>query len=223
MKIALFGYGKMGRLIDTLAQRKGHEVICINKKEELNKADVAIDFSAGEGVLSHLEACLAAKKPLVIGTTGWDHEMNKAREMVQEAKGSCFYSPNFSFGVYFFQKIVSYAGSLFQLHDHYDVCGIESHHAGKKDKPSGTALSLTHALQSQMPRAKGFAFSSIRCGHDPGNHTLIFDSPEDKMTLSHQAHSREGFALGALKAAEWLIGKQGFFSMDDMMQDFFKS
>ena len=225
MKIALFGYGKMGRLVETIAQKNGHASVCIfdrsfSNKAELENVDVAIDFSASDAVLDHLEACLAANKPLVIGTTGWDHQIGKAKERVSEANGSCFYSPNFSLGIYFFQKLVSYAGLLFQRLDQYDVCGIESHHAQKKDKPSGTAIALSHALKNQMPRVKDFAFTSIRCGHDPGNHTLIFDSQEDKITLSHQAHNREGFAFGALKAAEWLTNKKGFFTMDDMMKDF---
>lgn len=228
MKIALLGYGKMGQLVEQVAKNKGHQIVAIfsnqlgcvlNRKHDLAQADLAIDFSQATCVLPHLELCLKLGKPLVIGTTGWDEQLSIAQEMVKQFQGSCFYAPNFSIGVYLFQQIVAYAASLIQPFKDYDVSGVEYHHRQKLDTPSGTAKLLSQNLLKQMPRLHEFSFSTVRCGHIPGTHTLHFDSPADTLILTHEARNRQGFAHGAIVAAEWLLNKQGFFSIDEMMQD----
>jgi 4-hydroxy-tetrahydrodipicolinate reductase len=156
---------------------------------------------------------------VIIGTTGWEEHYSIAKEIIKQCKGSCLYAPNFSIGVYLFQQIVTYAASLMHPFKDYDVCGIEYHHRQKLDKPSGTAKALSQNLLQNMPRLHDFSFSSVRCGHIPGTHTLHFDSPVDTLILTHEARNRQGFAHGAIMAAEWLLNRQGFFSIDDMMQD----
>lgn len=227
MKIALLGYGKMGQLVEQLAHAKGHQIVVRfsrqlgtlqERKEELRQADLAIDFSQASFVLPHLEICLELEKPVVIGTTGWDEHLSVAEEMVNKTNGSCLYAPNFSIGVYLFQHIVNYAASLLQPFQDYDVAGIEYHHREKLDQPSGTAKTLSRNLLQHMPRIGEMHFSSIRCGHMPGTHTLHFDSQFDTLTLTHEARSRQGFAQGAIAAAEWILPRQGFFSIDEMMR-----
>lgn len=229
MKIALIGYGKMGQLIEELALIHGHIIVArfsrqlgtlSDRPEDLAQADVAIDFSQSSVVLNHLNICLSLGKPLVIGTTGWEEELPIAKRLVNQAKGSCLYAPNFSLGIYLFQQVISYASSLFQPFNEYDVSGIEHHHRQKLDQPSGTAKALSQKLLQNMPRITSFNFSSIRCGHMPGTHTLHFDSPADTLTFTHQARNRQGFAQGALIAAKWLLPRQGFFTIDEMMQDY---
>lgn len=228
MKIALLGYGKMGQLVEQVAQAKGHQVIAKfsrqigtlqDRQQDLAQADIVIDFSQAACVISHLEFCLALNKPLIIGTTGWEDQYFLAKKMVEAHKGSCLYAPNFSIGVYLFQKIIAYAALLMQSFEDYDVSGIEYHHRQKQDQPSGTAKALSQNLLQHMPRLQEFSFSSVRCGHIPGTHTLHFDSPVDTLVLTHEARNRQGFAHGAIMAAEWLLNQQGFFSIDDMMQD----
>ncbi len=229
MKIALIGYGKMGRLVDQLATAKGHHVIARfsqqlgvpdKRPQDISEADVAIDFSHPSSVLNHLNLCLSLKKPLIIGTTGWEEKLPIAKDLVKQAQGCCLYAPNFSIGFYLFQKIMGYAANLFQPFHEYDVSGIEYHHRQKIDKPSGTAKALSQHLLEQMPRLQSLDFSSVRCGSMPGTHTLHFDSPVDTLTFTHQARNRQGFAQGAVLAAEWLAKRQGFFSIDDMMHDY---
>lgn len=228
MKIALLGYGKMGQLVEQAAQARGHQIVerfsrekgsLKDRREALIATDLAIDFTEASCVLPHLELCLSLGKPLIIGTTGWEENHLTAQEMVRKAKGSCLYSPNFSLGIYLFQQIIAYAASLFQPFKDYDVGGIEYHHRQKLDSPSGTAKALTQNLIHHMPRAKDFQFTSVRCGHIPGTHTLQFEGPADSITLTHEARNRQGFAEGAVFAAEWLLGKTGFFSLTDMMKD----
>lgn len=231
MKIALIGYGKMGQLVEQKAQARGHLIVARfsrklgtlkERQKELSQADLVIDFSHASCVMENLKICLSLDKPLVIGTTGWEELHSKAQIMVQEAGGSCMHAPNFSLGVYLFQQIVAYTASLFQSFSNYDVSGIEYHHRQKLDQPSGTAKALSQNLLQHMPRIKDFNFSSIRCGHIPGTHTLHFDSLDDTLTLTHQARNREGFAQGAIFAAEWLSSKKGFFTINDMMNDYCK-
>lgn len=228
MKIALIGYGKMGRLVEQTADAKGHQIVARFSRElgtpqerwqDLVKTDLVIDFSQAPLVIDHLKLCLSLNKPLVIGTTGWEEHQEKAQQMVEQANGSCLHAPNFSVGIYLFQRVVSYAASLFEPFHDYDASGVEYHHREKLDKPSGTAKALTENLLHHMRRLQNFEFSSIRCGHIPGTHTLHFDSAVDTVTLTHQARNREGFADGALMAAEWLFSRKGFFTIDDMMRD----
>lgn len=226
MKIALIGYGKMGRLIAQLAPHRGHEIIAIvsrstkdtdSQLNHLHEADILIDFSHPEAVLNHLHQSIALKKPLVIGTTGWDNQLALVKELVASSSIGCLYAPNFSIGVHLFKKIVSYATQLIAPFAEYDLSGIEYHHKQKLDAPSGTAKALSSTIMEHLPHLKDFQFSSVRCGHIPGTHTLHLDSPVDTITLTHQARNREGFAHGALTAAEWLKNKKGFFTLDDLI------
>lgn len=228
MKIAVIGYGKMGQLVEQIASNREHQVIARfsrhlgilqDRKQDLIQADLAIDFSHASCVIQHLQLCLSLNKPLVIGTTGWEEHYANAQEMVNRAHGSCLYAPNFSIGVYLFQEILAYAANLFQSFSDYDISGVEYHHRHKTDKPSGTAKALSQVLLKYMPRIQNFNFSSVRCGHMPGTHTLYFDSPVDTLILEHQARNRLGFAQGAVLAAEWLLSRKGFFTLTDMLQE----
>lgn len=231
MKIVLFGYGKMGQLVEQQAKERGHQIVdrfsrqfgtCEQKTQELVNADLAIDFSHPSAVLNHLNICLSLNIPIVIGTTGWDEYYMTAQHLVQQAKGSCLYSPNFSIGFFLFQQAIIYAASLFQQFSDYDVSGIEYHHKHKIDQPSGTAKSLKNEILNHMPRLTSFDFTSVRCGYIPGTHTLNFDGPADTLSFTHQARNRQGFAHGALLASEWLHGKKGFYTFKDMMEDYGK-
>lgn len=224
MKIALFGHGKMGQLVEKMAQKNGHQICAIVTRQskivpQISKADLAIDFSHHSCVFDNLSACLSLKKPIVIGTTGWEEQLPEAKKLVAKEKGSCLYAPNFSIGIFLFRQILRCAAKLFQPFEEYDVCGIESHHKEKKDSPSGTAKAISQDLQTHLPRLGSFNFASVRCGHIPGTHAIHFDSPSDTLSLTHEARNREAFAHGALMAAEWLRNKHGFFSFEEMMDD----
>ena len=226
MKIALFGYGKMGQLVEQVARAQGHQFAaifsrssCLPCEKKLSEADVAIDFSVGACVLEHLSLCLSRGKPLVIGTTGWEDQIAEARHLVLKNDGSCLHAPNFSIGVYLYRQVVKYAASLFHHFPEYDVCGIESHHKHKLDHPSGTAKAIRKDLLSHMPRLQSFDFTSIRCGHIPGTHSVHFEGAADSISFTHEARGRHSFAEGAVMAASWLLNRKGFYSFDEMMQD----
>lgn len=207
----------MAKKHHTIVARFSQQLAPIEKrKEELEQADIAIDFSHPHAVIKNLSICLSMGKPIVIGTTDWEKDLPRVKEMVAKANGSCLYAPNFSIGIFLFKQIVSYAASLIEHFDEYDPSAIEYHHSKKVDSPSGTAKHLEKILLEHMPRVTDFHFSSVRSGHYPGTHTLKFDSPEDTIILSHEARNRNGFAKGALLAAEWLLGKHGFFTLEDV-------
>ena len=224
MKIALLGYGKMGHLIEKLAPARGHQIVaCISSShdniEKLAEADLAIDFSHPHAVLKHVQLCCDYQKPLVIGTTGWEKDLEEAQKLVQEASIGCLTASNFSIGVHLFQMVLKQAAALFETQPLYDVAAIEYHHRQKVDCPSGTALMLTETIKQQMPSHSSLEFASVRCGHIPGTHEICFDSSADTITLTHQARNREGFAQGALLAAEWLLSKRSFFTLNDFLND----
>lgn len=226
MKIALIGTGKMGQMIEKIiAETHQHQITAkFNKTTpftletaKLAAADVYIDFSQSDCVLKHIEICAELRKPIVIGTTGWDAQLTEAKKLIDKHQIGCFYAPNFSIGVTLFSEIVAHAAVLLNSFDEYDVGGVEWHHRHKADAPSGTAKALTKVLLDNMSRSAAPQFTSVRCGSIPGTHTIEFDSPVDSITLTHTARSREGFARGAVRAAEWLQGKQGFFTMKDLI------
>lgn len=226
MKLALLGYGKMGRMIEQLAIDQGHQVVGIFSRTSsslspdasgFQQADVCLDFSHPACLRYHVQLCSQFNKPLVIGTTGWEEHKEWVIHHVKQSKMGCFYAPNFSIGMQLFIRLVTYAAQLVDLVPDYDISGIEYHHRQKVDAPSGTAKALTQQLLSNIKRLKQLDFASVRCGSIPGIHTICFDSPVDTITLTHQARSREGLASGALTAAEWLIGKQGFFTLEDLL------
>lgn len=218
MKIALLGYGKMGKKVEEMAHLKGHEVVCRILRDRIDsygieQADVCIDFSHSDVVMDHLAIALDKGKNIVIGTTGWETQQEKAKQLAHERGIGVFYAPNFSLGVHLFLKVVEYAAGLMAPFKEYHAAGMEWHHKQKKDAPSGTALEMKRRVEEQLKAP--FEIASSRVGSVPGKHLILFDSPFDTMTLCHEARHREGFAKGAIEAAEWLQGKQGFYTLDD--------
>ncbi|MEP7039314.1 MAG: dihydrodipicolinate reductase C-terminal domain-containing protein [Acidobacteriota bacterium] len=228
MKIALIGYGAMGKLIETLAENKNHEIAVIiddsdanlsadGLSEKLKDVDVAIDFSVAEAVRRNVEACLAARIPLVEGTTGWNNEKENIKKLVEENDGAFVFGANFSIGVNLFYRIAGFASELFAKFEDYEAFIEEQHHSHKKDAPSGTALKLKEIVAGNIE--KDFSISSTRAGHIPGTHRVGFDGNADQILLEHFARSREGFASGAILAAEWILGKKGFYEFTDVMDE----
>jgi 4-hydroxy-tetrahydrodipicolinate reductase len=236
MKIALLGYGKMGRTIERLALHQGHEIVLKiagdNAQdltpEALQKADVAIDFSQPETAFSNIQFCLKNQLPVVSGTTGWLKDMDQARQFCEEQGGAFFYAANFSIGVNLFFALNRHLAELMEPWSDYDPGVTETHHRHKLDYPSGTGLviaeDIVEGLSRKLKWVEGPAgslselgLSSQRFGQVPGTHEVNYDSAEDTITIRHTARSRDGFAKGAILAAQWLIGKKGYFGMEDML------
>ena len=217
--LGIVGYGKMGRMIDQLAPEYGFTVsarIDIDRNESLVGVDAAVEFSTPAAVLGNIEKLASLRIPAVIGTTGWQEHLAAAKAIVQKNNAALVWSPNFSIGVNVFSRLVSEAAHMFANEKEYGVWAWEIHHITKQDAPSGTLLKLV----DEMKRA-GFSrpidTSSSRAGAHPGTHEIGFDSAADTVTLRHTARSREGFARGALKAAQWIIGRQGFYEFSDVL------
>ena len=230
MKIALIGYGAMGRLIHRLAEEKGHVVaVTIDDADSglsaaelagrLQGVDVAIDFTAAAAVRRNVEACVAAGVPLVEGTTGWNDSRTEIESIVRDGGGAIVFGANFSIGVNLFYKIAEFASELFARFPEYETFIEEQHHSRKKDAPSGTALKIKEIVTRHVEVGD---IAATRAGNIPGTHTVGFDGPADQITLTHTARSREGFALGAITAAEWIIGKTGFYEFGDVMDEILK-
>ncbi|MCW5959056.1 MAG: hypothetical protein KIS76_02785 [Pyrinomonadaceae bacterium] len=228
MKIALIGYGAMGKLIKTLAEEKGHEIAVIIDEsdadlraeklaEKFSGVDAAIDFSIASAVKRNVEACLIANVPLVEGTTGWNSEKQSVKVLVIEKDGAFVFGANFSIGVNLFYKIVDYASELFAKIEDYEAFIEEQHHSRKLDAPSGTALKLKEIVAGHIN--KDFSVSTTRAGRIPGTHRVGFDGHADQIQLEHLARSREGFASGAILAAEWIGGKKGFWEFTEVMDE----
>lgn len=228
MKIALIGYGAMGRLVGSLADEKGYEIAAVIHQSEallsaselaepLKGADAAVDFSVGEAVWRNVEACMLADVPLVEGTTGWNAERAAIERIVGDANGAFVFGANFSIGVNLFYRIADFAAELFAKFPEYEAYIEEQHHSRKKDAPSGTALKLKEILGRHIPLE--FSVSATRAGNIPGTHRVGFDGTADQVVLEHMARTREGFAAGALLAAEWVVGKRGFFEFTDVMDE----
>jgi 4-hydroxy-tetrahydrodipicolinate reductase len=218
-KLAIVGYGKMGRLIDELAPEYGFAVtarIDVDRNESLQGADVAVEFSMPSSVVSNVAKVAALGIPIVVGTTGWLDHFAEVKAIVDQNKSALVWSPNFSVGVNIFARLVSEAARLFKNEKEYGAWAWEIHHSTKKDAPSGTLLKLVEQM-----RASGFErpidTSSSRAGAHPGTHEIGFDSAADTITLRHTARSREGFARGALKAAQWIIGRKGCYEFSDVL------
>lgn len=225
MKIALIGYGSMGKIIESLAGEKGHEVIAIIDESDagltaellaskLNGADAAIDFSIAHAVARNTEACVLAGVPLVEGTTGWNAEKDAIRKIVLDGCGSFVYGANFSIGVNLFYRITEFASELFSRFPEYQAFIEEQHHSRKKDAPSGTALKLKDVVGKHLAVGE---IAATRAGNIPGTHRLGFDGSADQILIEHTARSRDGFALGAIMAAEWIENKKGFFEFTDVL------
>jgi 4-hydroxy-tetrahydrodipicolinate reductase len=232
MKIGIIGYGAIGRLVGQLALAKGHDIALTididdarRSIDELSQAvgscDVAIDFSIAATVPRNVESCMRAGVPLVVGTTGWQAQLDQVRSLVQHYDGALIYGANFSVGVQVFYRIAARAAELFHDLDNYDPFIEEAHHKRKRDAPSGTAIQLHQVVAEKVGRE--VPVSSTRAGYIPGTHRLGFDSPADQITLTHTARSREGFAAGALVAAHWIVGRKGIYefseAFDEMVKD----
>ena len=231
MKIALIGYGAMGKIIKILAENKTHEIaLTINESaaelsakelaEKLKGVDAAIDFSTAEAVRRNVEACVLARVALVEGTTGWNEEREEIEKFVEANDGAFVFGANFSIGVNLFYRIADFASKLFSQFEDYEAFIEEQHHSRKKDAPSGTALKLKEIVAKNI--AKDFSVSATRAGNIPGTHRVGFDGTSDQILLEHFARSREGFAAGAILAAEWIAKRKGFYEFTDIMDEILK-
>ena len=237
MKIALLGYGKMGKEIEQIALKRKHEIIArvdISNfadfsVKELKKADVAIEFSIPEGAVNNINKCFDANVPVVVGTTGWLKKLDAVKKRCKEEKQGLFYSSNFSVGVNIFFKLNTHLAKIMNAYEDYDVSLEEIHHTHKLDAPSGTAITLANGIIEQVKRKKRFVNNapenmddlvilSKREGEVPGTHIVNYSSSVDKIEIKHEAYSRKGFALGAVLAAEFMKSKKGVFGMDDMLK-----
>jgi 4-hydroxy-tetrahydrodipicolinate reductase len=238
MKIALIGYGKMGKEIERCAAEKKMTVSAVFDEHRpvtsaaIKETDVCIDFSIPSAVVDNVRVYSEAKKNAVIGTTGWMNQLDKIEKLIQSSGIGLIYASNFSIGVNVFMKIVGHASQLMNEFDDYDAWIHEIHHNQKIDSPSGTALSLAKIMMKKIERKKSILtdaakgkiapdqlhVSSSRTGSVPGTHIVGFDSQADTIELTHTARNRSGFALGALFAAQWIHDKQGIFTMADVMK-----
>ena len=227
MKIALIGYGKMGRMIERVALEQGDEIVLTLdehnnsqfegfSKENLGNADVAIDFSTPASVIENVSHLATAGVSVVIGTTGWTERIPEVRALAEQHQVGIVWSPNFSIGVNIFFRLVSEAARLFREQPGYEAWAYEIHHSAKLDAPSGTLLKLVEEMRSVGYTGK-IDVSSNRVGAIPGTHQIGFDTPADTITLEHVARSREGFAQGALLAARWIQGNVGFFGFEEAL------
>ena len=211
--LALIGYGKMGRMIAQLAPEYGFDVAAtIDLNDDFAKAsacDVAIEFTTPGAALENIKRLAAMKMPTVVGTTGWLRHMDEVRAAVHQHKAALVWSPNFSIGVNVFFRLVREAALLLKDEQEYGAWAWEIHHSAKKDAPSGTLLKLVEEMK-KAGYSRHVDISSSRAGSVAGTHEIGFDSPADTITIRHTARNREGFALGAIKAAEWIKDKKGF-------------
>jgi 4-hydroxy-tetrahydrodipicolinate reductase len=226
-RLAIIGYGKMGKLIEQLAPGYGFEVAL--KLDEFNNAnyegvtaenfrgiDVAVDFSIPDAVVENIERISALGVNMVLGTTGWLDRADRVKAAINKNRIGLVWSPNYSIGVNVFARLVAEAARLLAAEPEYGAWAWEIHHATKKDAPSGTLLKLVDEMKAAgFPRA--IDVSSSRAGAHPGTHEIGFDSAADTLTLRHVARSREGFARGALKAAQWVVGKKGFHEFREIL------
>jgi 4-hydroxy-tetrahydrodipicolinate reductase len=227
MKIAIVGYGKMGRMIEGVATSRGHEVIARfgvgNNRdgegltaENLEGVDVAIEFSTPETAVENLRRLIGLRIPAVVGTTGWYARLDEIKQLAANHNSPLAYGANFSIGMNLFFRIVREAAALFARHSQYDPFLFEAHHKFKKDAPSGTALVIAKLMRESYGERAPDAVA-LRAGHIPGTHEVGFDSEADTITLSHTSRSREGFAAGAVLAAEKIIGKQGVYEFSELL------
>lgn len=230
MKIALLGYGKMGKTIERIALERGHDIVLRKSGSDsfdgLENADVAIDFSVPDAAVKNISACLNAGIPIVSGTTGWLENYSTVTDLCEIKKGAFIYGSNFSLGVNLFFELNEYLSKMMSKFDQYKISLEEIHHTQKLDAPSGTAISLAKgiientdysswALSNAKPDE--LLIDAKRIENVPGTHTVTYDSVVDAIEIKHTAHNREGFALGAVIAAEWLFGKTGIFTMKDVL------
>jgi 4-hydroxy-tetrahydrodipicolinate reductase len=227
MNIALLGYGRMGKLVEQAARREGINVALVldsknitegMTKESFSGVDVCLDFTSPHVVVENIRRVAELGVNLVVGTTGWDDRITEVREIVAAHKFGFVYGPNFSVGMNLFFRLVETAAQSLALCRGYDPFIHEAHHKFKKDAPSGTALTLRGLLE-RFYVDRTVPVSSTRAGHVPGTHTVGFDSEADTITLTHEARNRQGFAEGAILAAKWVIGKEGFYEFREVFPE----
>ena len=228
MKIALLGYGKMGKVIERIALERGHKIVLKKDHdssfEGLENADVAIDFSVPDSAVENISECFNKDIPVISGTTGWLADYPKMVELCNAKNGSFIYGSNFSLGVNVFFELNEYLAKMMANLKQYKVSMEEIHHTQKLDAPSGTAITLAEGVIKhtdyanwtlETPISNEIHIEAKRIENIPGTHSIFYDSEVDQIEIKHTAHSREGFALGAVIAAEWLVGKKGVFTMKD--------
>ncbi|WP_411031544.1 4-hydroxy-tetrahydrodipicolinate reductase [Spongiimicrobium sp. 3-5] len=230
MNIALFGYGKMGKMLELTAEKRGHKIVAKIDVDtvdvDYSNIDVAIDFSTPTAAFDNIKSCLERNIPIISGTTGWLSDYDKAVALCEKKKGAFIYASNFSLGVNVFFELNSHLAKMMKNLKQYDVSMEEIHHTHKLDAPSGTAISLAEdiiqhtnytAWRLENASENTIPITSKRIGEVPGTHTVTYASEVDQIQITHAAHNREGFALGAIIAAEWIIDKTGVFSMKDVL------
>lgn len=242
MRIALYGYGKMGKAIEVVAHERGHEVVLRVNADNANTspegADVAIEFSEPQQALQNMRLCLEHGVPVVVGTTGWYDRLGEVKVLVEQTKGTLLWASNFSIGVNLFFRVNRMLAGLMDAQARYAVHIDEIHHIHKLDAPSGTAITLARDIDLRTKRYEGYQLlgqepvgkrppedpasapvpiRAERVGEVPGTHSIMWTGPDDRITLSHEAFGRTGFANGAVIAAEWLKGRSGLFTMDDVL------
>lgn len=237
MRILILGYGKMGKTIEQIAIRRGHSIpfkIDVQNRQELSQAnagnvDVAIEFSSPESAVDNIRYCLENGIPVVSGTTGWLEKKPEIEQLCKDKNGAFFYASNYSVGVNLFFHLNKIFAKIMSGYKEYDVRMEEIHHTEKKDAPSGTAITLAEGILENLSRKSRWvndaakteeelSIISKRIENVPGTHTISYNSPVDTIEIRHTAHTREGFAEGSVVAAEWLVGKNGIFGMDDMLK-----
>jgi len=231
MKIALLGYGKMGQVIEKIALQRGHEIV-VRKSigdsfDGLENATVAIEFSAPDAAVENISAALNLGIPVISGTTGWLQDYDKMVQLCNDKKSAFISSSNFSLGVNIFFELNSYLAKIMSKFEDYKVGIEEIHHTQKLDAPSGTAISLAKGVIEnsdyknwtlENPKSDDILIEAKRIENVPGTHTVSYNSNVDLIEIKHLAHSREGFALGAVIAAEWIVGKHGVYTMKDVLE-----
>ncbi len=235
MNIALLGYGKMGKAIEEVAMNRGHIIVATidneidweQKKDRLQMADVAIDFSTPDSIISNIENCIQLNLPLVVGTTGWHNSIDDIKNTIESKEQAFIYASNFSIGVNIFFQLNKELAKLMNKYDSYDVSINEVHHAGKLDMPSGTAISIANEIIGNLDRKSSWDLEETnnpnaiqvhaeRIDPIPGTHTTVFESDIDTIEITHIAKNRKGFATGAVIAAEWLKDKKGFYEFKEV-------
>ncbi len=227
MNLLILGRGKTGSLVAEVARRRGHDVQVVGAAEnaagaaltaeKLRDIAVVIDFTSPSCVLGHIEACVTAGKNMVVGTTGWHGDVGRIRRLVESHSTGFVYAANFSVGVNLFLEVARAAAAALK-HD-YSGQIFERHHVHKKDAPSGTALALQRVIREACGKDEGLEITSFREGEVVGLHEVVLESPADRIYLCHDAKSRQGFADGAVRAAEWLVGKKGFYEFKDVWRE----
>ena len=236
MKIALIGYGKMGHIIERIALERGHEIVSIidadNQHDfdspEFASADIAIEFTSPKSAVDNYLRCFSRGVPVVSGSTGWLERLDEIKQLCNDGKATFFYSSNFSIGVNIFFALNKYLARIMNHFDQYGVSVNEIHHIHKLDHPSGTAITIADGIIDNLDRKSSWTeandapadqllINHQRIGEVPGTHQVEYRSSVDRIFIEHEAFSREGFALGAVVAAEWMLGKKGFHTMDEIM------